>query len=195
MLEQLLGSRLRARLIGWLFSHPDERFYVRELTGLLGEDATNLSRELAKLETLGIVSSEREGQQKYYRPNPRCAVYDELVGLAVKTTGIGDVLREALMSHARKIQAALIYGSVARREHSAESDIDLLIIGEVSLEKMLPTLTQLEARLSREINLVTFTQAEFARRVAAKEPFLVSVLDSPKIFLIGDENALEARSR
>jgi len=195
MLDKLLGSRLRARVIGWLFSHADERFYVRELTRILEEDATNLSRELAKLEALGIVSSEHEGQQKYYRPNPRCAVFDELVGLAVKTTGIGDVLREALIPYARKIQAALIYGSVARREHSAESDIDLLIIGEVSLEVMLPTLTELEATLSREINLVTLTQAEFAQRVAEQEPFLVSVLNSPKIFLVGDEAALVTRSR
>ena len=99
------------------------------------------------------------------------------------------------MPHARQIHVAFVYGSVARREHRGDSDIDLLLIGEVSLEEMLPTLTELEARLIREINVVTLTPAELAQRVAEQEPFLVSVLDSPKIFLIGDEDALETRLR
>jgi len=195
MLEQLFGSRLRARVIGWLFSHPDERFYARQLMGLLGEDATNLARELAKLESLGIVTSQREGQQKYYQPNPRCPVFDELVGLAVKTTGIADVLRTALLPHAERIDAALVYGSVARRDHTAESDIDLLIVGDVSPRELLPVLTELETTLAREINALTLTEAELAQRVADGEPFIASILASSMIFVIGDQEQLEALTR
>jgi len=88
MLAQLLGSRLRAKLLGWLFSHPDERYFVRQLTALLGEDSTNVSRELARLEKMGILVSTLEGRQKYYRANRQCAVFPELCGLAIKTAGI-----------------------------------------------------------------------------------------------------------
>jgi predicted nucleotidyltransferase len=192
MLEQLFGSRLRARVIGWLFSHPDERFYVRELMGLLGEDATNLGRELGKLESLGIVTSQREGQQKYYRPNPQCPVFDELVGLAVKTAGIADVLRAALLAHVERIHTALIYGSVARRDHTAESDIDLLLIGSASTQELLPALGELETKLAREINVLTLSESEFAQRLADSEPFITSILNAPMIFLIGDREQLEA---
>lgn len=95
-LERLLGSRLRARLLGWLFSHPDERFFVRQLAALLGEDSANLSRELARLSDLGIVSSSKEGQQKYYQADRSGPLYPELRGLVLKTAGLGDLLREGL---------------------------------------------------------------------------------------------------
>ena len=81
MLANLLGSRVRARLVGWLFSHPDERYFVRQLTGLLKEDSTNVSRELARLEKMGILVSTQVGRQKHYQANRKCAIF-EATGLA-----------------------------------------------------------------------------------------------------------------
>ena len=104
MLEQLLGSRLRARVIGWLFTHTDERYYVRQLTKLLGEDSTNVSRELTRLESLGILLSTREGQQKYFRANPDSSMFEELKSLAAKTTGAVDLLQRALEDYQEEIQ-------------------------------------------------------------------------------------------
>src|SRR3954471_2677848 len=96
ILEQLLGSRLRANALSWLLSHPGERFFVRQLAATLREDSTNLSRELARLESMGIVKGAREGQQKYFQADPACPIYPELRGLVAKTSGVGDLLREVL---------------------------------------------------------------------------------------------------
>ncbi|MDP2730424.1 MAG: winged helix-turn-helix domain-containing protein [Dehalococcoidales bacterium] len=84
MLETLLGSKLRAKALGWLFTHPDERYYVRQLTGLVEEDSTNVSRELARLEKTGILISTKEGKQKYYQANRKSPVYNELHGLMTR---------------------------------------------------------------------------------------------------------------
>lgn len=115
MLAYLLGSRLRAKVLGWLFSHPDERYFVRQLTGLLEEDSTNISRELARLEKMGVLVSTQEGRQKYYQANSECAVFPELRGLALKTAGLANVLREVLAPMASQIAVAFVYGSLGQR--------------------------------------------------------------------------------
>ena len=104
MLETLLGSKLRAKVLGWLFSHPDERYYVRQLTSLVEEDSTNVSRELARLEKIGILVSTTRGNQKYYQANRESPVFDELHGLMIKTAGIADVLRSALLPAHKQIR-------------------------------------------------------------------------------------------
>lgn len=87
MLDKLIGSGLRVKLLGWLFTHHDERYFVRQLTGLLREDSTNISRELARLEKLGILTCEKEGRQKYYQANPRCPIFNELQGARRENRG------------------------------------------------------------------------------------------------------------
>ena len=87
MLEKLMGSRLRAKALEWLFSHPDERYFVRHLASLINEDSTNLSRELSQLEITGIIISTREGKQKYYRANRESPLFNDLYGLITKTAG------------------------------------------------------------------------------------------------------------
>lgn len=185
MLEQLLGSRLRARVIGWLFTHPDERFYVRQLTALLSEDSSNLSRELARLESIGIVTSERDGQQKYYRPNPRSSVFEELKRIATKTAGVVDVLREALESHAG-IQAAFLFGSFARGEQTADSDIDLMIIGDVDEIALQESISRAESELRRTVNYSLLSQQEYDEKRGSGEGFVASVLRGPKAVVLGD---------
>lgn len=96
MLSELLGSKLRAKLLSWLLCHADERFFVRQLKGVLDEDATNIGRELARLEKLGILTCTREGREKYYRADTAYPIFGELQGIAVKTMRVGDVLRAAL---------------------------------------------------------------------------------------------------
>lgn len=187
-LERLLGSRLRARLLGWLFSHPDERYFVRQLAALLGEDSTNLSRELARLSELGIVSSSREGQQKYYQADRSGPLYPELRGLVLKTSGLGDLLREGLRPLADRIPVAFVYGSFASGKEKAGSDVDLLVIGDVSLGELVEALGPVQSRLGREVNPAVFPPSEFREKMT---PFLENVLQGPKIFLIGSPDELE----
>jgi len=195
MLEQLFGSRLRAVVVGRLFSRPGERSFVRQLSALVSEDPANVSRELARLERLGLVVSVVEGRQKYYRANPESPVYPELRSLALKTAGLADVLRQALKPFAREIDVAFAYGSLAAGTEGPQSDVDLLIVGEVSLRKLAPAIRHASETLMREINPVVLNPAELRSRIRRRDHFVTTVLDSPKILLIGDAAGLKRVSQ
>jgi len=190
MLETLFGSKLRARLIGWLFTHPDERYYVRQLTNLIDEDSTNVSRELARLAESGILTVQIEGRQKYYKADPRSPVFDELRSLAVKTVGLGDIMRSALLPFRNRIRAAFIYGSFARGRADAKSDIDIIIIGEISSAEAAPAISAAQQQLRREINSTIYPLDEFRSKLAGGSHFLNSLMQAEKIFIFGDEHEL-----
>jgi predicted nucleotidyltransferase len=191
LLEHLLGSRLRAKLLGWLFSHPGERFFVRQLAVLLGEDSTNLSRELARLADLGIVTGSREGQQKYFQVNTDASVYPELRGLVLKTSGLGDLIRESLAPLLSRIHVALIFGSFAAGKADTASDVDLLVVGDANLRELVEALSPIQDRLGREVNPMVYPVPEFREKLGQGYRFLTSVVEGPKLFLIGSPHELE----
>jgi len=190
MLETILGSKLRSKVLGWLFTHPDERYFVRQLTSLLKEDSTNVSRELTRLEKAGVLVSTKEGKQKYYQANRESPVYNELHGLIVKTTGVADVLRSALSSSAGRIRLAFIFGSVASGKEDRASDMDVMVVGEISFGDVVSLLSAAEERLGREVNSVVYPVTEFKKKVKEDHHFVKTVLGEEKIFLIGDEGEL-----
>lgn len=191
MLDRLFGSRLRGKAIGWLFTHPDQRFFVRQLTAILAEDSTNLSRELARLASLGILTTVAEGRQKYYQANSKCAIAAELHGLALKSTGVADILREALAPLKNRISAAFIYGSFARGEEQATSDVDVIVIGDVTFAEVSRALGPTQARLGREVNPSVYPLREFTGKVESRHHFVEALLRDKKVFLVGDEDDLE----
>ena len=190
MLETLLGSKLRVKVLGWLFSHPDERYFVRQLTALVKEDSTNVSRELARLEKTGILVSTTEGKQKYYQANRDSPVFNDLHGLIVKTTGAADVLRAALAPAQEQMRVAFIFGSIASGNERRRSDIDVMVIGKVPFELVVSLLSPVEETLKREVNAVVYPVAEFKNKVKEDHHFVKTVLEDEKIFLIGDEGDL-----
>jgi uncharacterized protein len=190
MLETLLGSRLRANVLGWLFSHPDERYFVRQLTALVEEDSTNVSRELTRLEKTGILISTTEGKQKYYQANRESPLFDELHGLIVKTAGVADVLREALAPAREQIKLAFIFGSIAIGNERRSSDIDVMVVGAVSFGRVVSLLSPAEGQLRREVNPVVYPVTEFKKKVNDDHHFVKTVLEGQKIFLIGGESEL-----
>jgi uncharacterized protein len=190
MLETIFGSKLRAKVLGWLFTHPDERYFVRQLTNLLKEDSTNVSRELIRLEKTGVLVSTKEGKQKYYQANKKSPVYNDLHGLIVKTMGVADVVRSALSPSAEQIRAAFIFGSIASGKEDKASDIDVIVIGEISFGDVVSLLSVAEEKLRREINSVVYPVAEFKKKVKEDHHFVKTVLEGEKIFLIGDEGEL-----
>jgi len=185
MLERLLGSRLRAQVIGWLFTHTDERYYVRQLMELLGEDSTNLSRELARLESLGLLLSTRSGRQKYYHANPDSSMFDELKSLAAKTAGTVDILRRALEEHHEDIQAALVFGSFARHEQTADSNLDVMVIGNVDGVVLRASILRAESGLRRTINYSLLSQKDYQKQLRREDGFLRTVLEGPKLMIMG----------
>jgi predicted nucleotidyltransferase len=190
MLETLLGSKLRAKVLGWLFSHPDERFFVRQLTAFLQEDSTNVSRELARLEKTGILITTTEGKQKYYQANRQSPLFDELHGLVLKTAGVADVLRSALIPAKERVRAAFIFGSVASNQENRRSDVDVMVVGKTSFREVVSLLSPAEEKLRREVNAVVYPVAEYQKKVQEGHHFVKTVLEEKKIFLIGDEGEL-----
>jgi len=189
-LQTLLGSRLRAKVLGWLFSHPDERYYVRQLTALVDEDSTNVSRELARLEKTGILISTTEGKQKYYQVNRESPLYNDLHGMILKTVGVADVLRSALSPLKERIRAAFVFGSIATGNEGKRSDIDLMVIGDVSFDEVSSSISEAEKNLRREINPVAYSPGELRQRVEVDHHFVRTVLEGEKIFLIGNDSEL-----
>jgi DNA-binding transcriptional ArsR family regulator len=191
-LERLLGSRLRAKLLGWLFSHPGERYFVRQLAILLQEDSTNLSRELARLTELGIVIGSRMGQQKYFQVNPENPLFPDLRGLVLKTSGLGDLIRDCLAPLSDQIRLAFLFGSFAAGRADAVSDVDLLVVGDASLRELVEALSPAQNKLGREVNPVVYPVPEFREKLGQGHRFLTSVLEGPKLLLIGSPHELES---
>jgi DNA-binding transcriptional ArsR family regulator len=121
MIEKIFGSRIRAKILGWFFTHPEESFFVRQIATILQEDPTNLSREMSKLENLGILTSKKIGNTKHFQANPHCAFFRELKGLVLKTAGVAGQIKVAL-ERLTGVQFAFIYGSYAKGEEKAHID-------------------------------------------------------------------------
>jgi len=187
-ISRLFGSKLRAKILGWFFLHTDERFYVRQLAGLLKEDLANLSKELKRLEQLNILGSAKQGNQKYYYVNEKNPVYAELRGLVIKTIGLIDILQQEFKAISSKIKLAFIYGSFAREKANLKSDIDLMVIGKVSFGEVTAILARAEKKLDREINPVVMDEKEMKERIKNNDHFLTRVWEEPKIWLLGNES-------
>jgi predicted nucleotidyltransferase len=189
MLQALFSSRVRVKLLTHFFSHPDERFYARELARRLGEHYNAVWQELGNLAQLSLLIGEQDANVKYYCLNPDFPLYPELKRIILKTTGLGQALRDAL-ARLGEVELAFIYGSVAAGEDDILSDIDLMLVGEVDLLELSAVVSQLEDRLGRAINYLVLSPAELAQRLAEGEPFIQNVLAEPKVMLIGAEDAL-----
>ena len=192
MLEALLGSKLRSKVLGWLFTHPDERYFVRQLTSLVKEDSTNVSRELSRLEKAGILVSTIEGKHKYYQANRQSPLFDELHGLMLKTVGVADIIKKALEPRMADIKLAFIFGSLAKKSENRFSDIDLLVVGNITFGEVVDLISTAEGTLNRELNPVVYTLSEFNKRISENHYFISDILSGDKIFVVGDENELQS---
>jgi uncharacterized protein len=190
-LANVLFGKGRGALLALLYGHPDQSFFYRQITRQLADVSVGtLQRELDTLSHLGLVDRSTVGKQVFYRANRNHPVFSELSALVAKTVGAIQVLREALASVAARISIAFIYGSIARQEERAESDIDLLIVGEVSLDDVLRSVSDLERTLGRAVNPTVYGIAEFKTKLKSGNHFLNSVVQGDKTFLIGDEREL-----
>lgn len=185
-----LLPRTRQAILAATLMHPDRWWYLSDLAKHLGVRPSSLQRELAALVNVGILQQRRDGNRVYFRPHPACPFLPELQGLMTKTVGLVDVLREVLEPFAAHIDWAFVYGSIARTEELASSDVDLLIIGRVGLAAIAPALRQAETRLNRPVNPILYTQEEFATKYTAGHAFLRAVLDGEKLCILGEPHAL-----
>lgn len=187
-LAKLLWPKARRRILGLLLAHPDEEWHLRDIARLTDLASSTVQREVTLLHEAGILSRRPVGNQVNYSANTTCPIFPELQGIVLKTCGLADLLRAALADFAQQIDLAFIFGSVARREVTSDSDVDLLIVGEVGLRELVPALREAEDALRREVNPVVMSVREFGERARDGEHFVSAVLEGPKLFLIGDED-------
>ncbi len=190
-LSKLFGSRVRAKVLAWFCTHKDTPAFVRQIASFVGEDPTNVSRELAALENLGILKSKRFRNLKHFEVDPECHFLTDLRGLLLKTSGVGGEIRDSLEKLAG-IEWAFLYGPFAEGKERAGSEVNLIIVGDVDLARLDANLKNLEAKIGREINYVFYNRVEFKTQKAAQESFLWPILQGAKLMLVGAEEALGA---
>ena len=186
-----LFTHSQQKVLGLLFAQADRQFYVNEMLRLTGAGKGALQRELAKLASAGLVRVTQVGNQKRYQTNREAPIYEELRGIVLKTFGLASVLREALTPLAGRIQAAFVFGSVAKGADHADSDVDVLVISDdLTYGEVLAELEPAEARLGRKVNPVIYSLVDWRRRRGEANAFAIRVMEGSKIWLLGGEGDL-----
>lgn len=189
MLGQLVTSRTRSKILELFLSKPDMEIHLREIARRIDENLNSTRRELNHLVEMSILVSRKDGNQRYFKINKDNIIYPELKKIYLKTSGLGSSIRDDLQKIG-EIQYCFIYGSYAKDTETAESDLDLFIVGDVQEEELIPIINRLEKKLSRDINYVLYTSNEFRNRIDKKDKFVLNVLKEDKIMLYGDEDEL-----
>lgn len=186
-----LFSGVQQRILGALFGNPEKSFYRNELMRLTSSGKGALQRELDRLEQSGLVTVRAVGNQKHYQANREAPIFEELHGIVVKTFGVADVLRSALAPLGEGIEAAFIFGSVAKASDTGSSDIDLFVVSDaLEYQDVIEALMPAEGIVGRKINPTIYSRAELARKRKERSSFIQRVLEQPKIFLIGSADDL-----
>lgn len=189
ILAQVVCSRVRAEVFRVLFGLHGGELHLREIHRQTGFAIGTVRQDVEKLVKIGLVSRRKDGNRVYYSANGSHPLAREIHQMVLKTVGLADVLGAALK--AENVRCAFVFGSVASGTAGAESDIDLMLIGEIGLRRVSALLSGMGNRLGREINPHVLSASEFSKRINAKDHFLMSVIASPKIFLVGSEHELE----
>ena len=190
ILEALFTSQARVAVLELLLLNAPRRYYLREVASLTQQPVRAIQRELARLEAARLLTVAVEGNRKYFQANRESPVFSELKTMLVKTVGLGDLLRKHLRNSKGSITVAFLFGSYPRGKEDATSDIDLMVIGEITGRAVSRVIAPAREILRREINAVTIPLAELRRRFEQDSTFIRDVLEQPKIFLIGDEDEL-----
>jgi predicted nucleotidyltransferase/predicted transcriptional regulator with HTH domain len=189
-----LRSELRRKVLTFFYVNRATRVYVRQLAGALQADSTNLSRELARLEREGLLQSEVEGRQRYYRINRSYIYLKPLFAMLQGSIGVQPALQRALEA-VPGIESAWIFGSFAKNESDAASDIDLLIVGRPDQAQLASSIRATEKLLRREISYTVLTSQELASRLAAGDVFLNDIWNGKRIGLVGNGQDKTAEDR
>jgi len=185
-----LFPKTRQNILSTLLVSPERRWYISDLARLLNVTPSSLQRELANMSNSGLLLREEDGNRVYYQANQLNPIFADLQNIFIKTTGLAEPIREALQPFETQITIAFIFGSTARKERRPESDIDLLIIGEVGMAELALPLRGVERILAAPINVVQYTLDEFKNSILLHNHFLETILSDQKIFLKGTPDEL-----
>ena len=185
-----LFGKTRRAVLALAYANPDERFHLRRIARFAGTGMGVLQRELGLLTGAGILRRTVSGRQVYFQANPDCPIFEELRLIVAKTAGVADLVRDGLVALGDRVIVAFIYGSYAKGAQRAGSDVDVLVVGDVSFGEVIEALVGAQERIGREINPTVFPPRELEEKLRKKQHFVTRVLAEPKIFLIGGEHEL-----
>ncbi|MFV1985282.1 MAG: nucleotidyltransferase domain-containing protein [Thiohalomonadales bacterium] len=193
MLKTSIGDALftktQQQVLGLLYGKPKQSFYTNEIVRLADMGRGTITRELEKLVSVDLIVMTRTGNQNHYQANPLCPIYDELLGIVRKTFGLADVIKYALKPVSEQIDFSFIYGSIARGEESAGSDIDLLVVSEsLAYADMMNVLEDAEKSLGRPINPSIYMSEQIQSKLKQKNAFLTKVMEQPKLWVKGSDD-------
>jgi len=189
MLNELFSSKTRVEILKLFLFNSNNSFYQRQISNLTAQSIRGVQREVDKLNRIGIIEKSIQGNRIYYKVNKKCPIDQDLKNIFLKSVGIAEVLKDNLKE--KKIKLAFIYGSYAKGEETLLSDIDLMVIGDISSKELSSILSKPKKELMREINYVVFSLSEFINKAIKKDHFINSVLKNKKIYIAGSEDELK----
>lgn len=191
-ISNALFSKVQQRVLALIFGHAERSFYTSEIVRRIHSGTGAVERELSRLQRSGLVSVERIGNQKHFRANRDSPVFGELQSLVLKTVGLTEPLRKALEPYSDKIKAAFVYGSVVKGSDTAQSDIDLMVVGdELSYSDLYSALQNAESLLQRKVSPLFFSVKDWRRKASRKDSFANKVKAQPKLFIFGSEQDID----
>lgn len=188
--DLLFPNQYRRKVLALLLMNPQKWLHLRELARLTGASPGTLKKELDALTAVGLLKLQRVGNQTHFSANADHPVFPELSGLIKKTTGLRDVLALALVPLASQIEVAFVFGSMARAREGPQSDVDLMVIGEVTFGQVANAVYDAQLTLAREINPKVMGRGEWSDKKSAHNVFAQELMDKPKIFIVGSEHDL-----
>lgn len=188
-IQKIFTSRVRKEIFRIYYTNPNKEYYLRELERTLGIPVSMIQRELRNLEKAGVFVHRKQGNLMYYYLNKNYPLFDEFKSIISKTIGVRGLIKETL-KRLGGFKVAFLYGSFAKNEEKAESDIDLFLVGRVDERRLVMEINRLEKILKREINYTIYSSVELRRKLKKRDAFIIDVMENPKIYLIGDENEL-----
>lgn len=195
-ISNALFSKVQQRVLALIFGQPERSFYASEIIRTIHSGTGAVERELSRLHGSGLVSVQRIGNQKHYRANSASPIFAELKSLIRKTVALAEPLREALKPFSERVDVAFVFGSVAKGADTAQSDIDLMVIGsDLDYSDLYTALHEAERKLSRKVSPIFFSPAEWKKKADKKGSFISKINTQPRIFIIGSTEDLERWSK
>lgn len=188
-LAEIVSSKARAEFFRILFGIGTNEYHLREIERRSGLAIGTIRQEAVRLERLGLIRRRDDGNRTYYSANREHPIYKEIHSIVLKTSGLADILRQVLTIDI--IKMAFIFGSVATGNENPESDVDLFIVGDISLRALVKVLKEPSQQIGREINPHIMTLDEFEKRIRNREHFVKTVLESPILMIKGNEDELK----
>ncbi|HEY0894228.1 MAG TPA: nucleotidyltransferase domain-containing protein [Cellvibrio sp.] len=190
-ISDALFTKTQQRVMGLLYGKPDQAFYSNQIVRLVSMGSGTVTRELARLSEAGLLLTRQEGNQLYYQANPQNPIYYELLGIVKKTFGVADVLRDALVPLLSQMDLAFVYGSIAKDEATATSDVDVLVLADaLAYVDVMAALQVAEGSLARKVNPSIYTVAQVKQKLVEGNAFLSRILAQDKIWIKGSDDDL-----